>query len=209
MSNKSRKWIAIVIVLLFLNPYTLYIRDWSKKSHIDKYAIESLIRAINSYDSIPDICNKLRENGDLFGIGDSFATDDHAEILNYFLDFAIYDREKNVQRNTEYGYVKYATESLKIITESDIDVWLDVKVGRFRPIFNLMCKKYTFDGGSCWLSPNMLSKNEYGFADNRDEIVLVLFCEKYTVVFTQEGWGGDKAFEQFLYKFYYLISDED
>lgn len=86
-------------------------------------------------------------------------------------------------------------------------VFLDNEFGKFRPIFNLMSRKCNYEKGSCWISPNLKSKNEYGFSENNDAIMVVVFCEQFTITIRQSDWGGDKPFEKFFLMFYELLEN--
>ncbi len=94
-----------------------------------------------------------------------------------------------------------------ISNQENLEKWLDDEIGEIRPVFNLLSRKYNFENGSCWISPNIRLRNEYGATVYDDNIVVVIFCEQFTVTIEQYGWGGDKPFERFFLMFYDLLEN--
>ena len=191
MSNKKSIFIFICIFVAIL--YLFFVRDWYKPSFIDKHWIECTVEKINAYDDLSEICNDLIKDGNFFKIDNIDDLSDEINVVNGYFDFSIVSND-----SFNKGYYNIATDE-------DLDLFLDNEFGEFRPVFNLMSRKYSYERGSCWISPNLKVKNEYGFTEDKDEIMVVIFCEKFTITIRQSGWGGDQPFQRFFLLFYELL----
>ena len=197
MKFKRKQMLSIVLVLILLVPYFGFIRDWAKPTFIEEHWIECTVDKINSYTDLSEIYNDLVKNGDFFNIGEVDDFSDGIEAVNDFLNFSIVPNEDSY--NGLYN----------ISTRDDLEKWLDYEFGEFRPVFNLMCRRYSYENGACWISPNIRLKNEYSVSDDNDQIVVVIFTEKFTMVFEQHAWGGDKPFDRFFGMFYDLLENKE
>lgn len=193
MLKRKRLISALLVIVLLLFPYMVFIRDWAKPTFIDEHWIECTVDKINSYNDLSEIYNDLVKDGDFFDIGEVDDFSDGIVALNQYFSFSIASNEDlyNGLHN--------------IATPDDLEKWLDYEFGEIRPIFNLMCRDYIYENGACWISPNIRLKNEYSVSDNNDQIVVVIFTEKFTIVIDQYGWGGDKPFQKFYLLFYDLL----
>lgn len=197
MKFKRKRIISISIALiLLLIPYVAFIRDWSKPTFINERWIECTVDKLNSYSDLSEIYNDLVKDGDFFDIGEIDDFSDGIEAVNDYFSFSIASNEDSYNGLHD------------ISTQDDLEKWLDYEFGEFRPIFNLMCRNYNYEKGSCWISPNIRIKNEYGAAVYDDNIMVVIFCEQFTVTIEQYGWGGDKPFERFFLMFYDLLENK-
>ena len=197
MKFKRKQMLSIVLALILLVPYFGFIRDWAKPTFIEEHWIECTVDKINSYTDLSEIYNDLVKNGDFFNIGEVDDFSDGIEAVNDFLNFSIVPNEDSY--NGLYN----------ISTRDDLEKWLDYEFGEFRPVFNLMCRRYSYENGACWISPNIRLKNEYSVSDDNDQIVVVIFTEKFTMVFEQYAWGGDKPFDRFFGMFYSLLQNNE
>lgn len=198
MNIKRKRLLSVLLVfILLLIPYIAFIRDWAKPTFIEEHWIECTVDKINSYSDLSEIYNDLVRNGDFFNIGEVDDFSDGIEAVNDFLNFSIVPNEDSY--NGLYN----------ISTRDDLEKWLDYEFGEFRPVFNLMCREYNYENGASWISPNIRLKNEYGVSDDNDQIVVVIFTEKFTMVFEQHAWGGDKPFDRFFGMFYDLLENKE
>lgn len=194
MSVRKKLLLFVCIVFVaFLSVYVFFVRDWYKPTLIDKHWIKCTVEKINTYNNITEISNDLMADGDFFNVGNQEDVNNGIKVVNNYFSFSIVPNW-----NSDKGFYN-------IGSYEDLNVWLDYEFGEFRPFFNLMSRKYNFDEGSCWISPNLRSKNEYGFTENNDDIVIVIFCKDFTITIKQSGWGGDKPFQRFFLLFYELL----
>lgn len=193
MLRKHKMLISIfcVCLTLFFSIYIVFIRDWSKRTSINENWLKYVVDEINEAEDLSEIAERLAHDGNVFKVDKPKEDSEGICLMNDLFNFCIFPNEDN------NGHGPFFLKK-----EEDLDEWLDEEYGKFRPIFNLMCRNYEFDGGKVWVSPNIRSKNVYGFTENTDEIMAVLFCKKYTVTLWQDNWGGDKAFEKSVWIFY-------
>jgi len=168
-----------------------YIRDWYKKTKIDEELIFSVGNKTNQYDNLTDLHKALTANKNELGVAKLFDSDNGIRGSREGVSSEYIIINKN-----SYNMTVHSFDS--ITTQNDLQEVLDNFHGKFRPIFNLFCTTGESESCSYWLSPNMYTKDGYGFPYDNDEIHLVIFCEKYTLSIYQEQENGDKAFESYL-----------